>query len=249
MDGMRHLQPVLERVELHLADLGDYQAVYDLLAEVRAIIALGLNSRILIVGSADEYGLVRPEELPITEDTPLRPLNPYAVSKITQDFLGYQYHLSHGLHIVRVRPFNQIGPRQGPGFVVPDFARQIARIEAGLQEPVIRVGNLSASRDFSDVRDIVRGYYLALRAGKAGCVYNLGSSQAHSVEEILHRLLALSPIAIRVEQDPAMMRPSDIPVSVCDSSRFLADTGWKPQITLERSLQDVLDYWRAQVRI
>lgn len=214
---------------------------------IQAIIALELDARILVVGSADEYGLVHPAELPITEETPLRPLNPYAVSKITQDYLGYQYHLSHGLHVVRVRPFNHIGPRQGPGFVVPDFARQIALIEAGLQEPVIRVGNLSASRDFSDVRDMVRGYYLALHAGKPGSVYNLGSGEAHSIEEVLQILLELSTAAIQVETDPALMRPSDIPVSVCDSSLFQADTGWKPEHSLRGSLQAVLDYWRTQV--
>ncbi len=268
---------------LDFVDLGNYEAVYELLAAVRpdyifhlaaqasverawqdpvstlvnniciqlnliqAVIALELDARILVVGSADEYGLVRPAELPITEETPLRPLNPYAVSKITQDYLGYQYHLSHGLHVVRVRPFNHIGPRQGPGFVVPDFAKQIALIEAGLQEPVIRVGNLSASRDFSDVRDIVRGYYLALHAGKPGTVYNLGSGEAHSIEDVLHTLLELSTAAIQVEMEPALMRPSDIPISVCNSSRFRADTGWKPEYSLRESLQAVLDYWRTQV--
>ena len=213
----------------------------------RAIVALGQRPRILIVGSADEYGLVRPEELPIHEDTPLRPMNPYAVSKIAQDYLGYQYHISHRLDVVRVRPFNHIGPRQSPGFVVPDFAQQIARIEAGLQEPVMRVGNLAANRDFSDVRDVVRAYRLALTKGVAGQVYNIGSSQAHAIGDILDKLLALSHAQISVEPDPDRMRPSDVPVTVCNCARLRACTGWRPVYALEQSLRDVLDDWRERV--
>ena len=215
---------------------------------LHAVVALGLRPRILIVGSADEYGLVQPDELPIDEETPLRPMNPYAVSKIAQDFLGCQYHISHHLEIVRVRPFNHIGPRQGPGFVVPDFSQQIARIEAGLQEPVMRVGNLTAKRDFTDVRDVVRAYHLALTRGRAGQVYNIGSSRAYAIQEILDMLLSLSSAEVRVESDPARMRPSDVPVTVCDSSRLRADTGWQPTRTLEKSLRDVLDDWRERVR-
>jgi len=215
---------------------------------LQAIIALGIAPRLLIVGSADEYGLVRPDDLPIDEDTPLRPLNPYAVSKVTQDFLGLQYHLSHHLPIVRVRPFNHIGPRQGRGFVVPDFCAQIARIEAGLAEPVLKVGNLSAQRDFTDVRDIVRGYYLALTKGTPGQVYNLGSSRAQSIQGIVDSLLGMSHVTVHVEMDPARMRPSDIPTLVCDSSRLQAETGWKPEYTLQQSLQDALDDWRERIR-
>jgi len=215
---------------------------------LQAIIELGLTPRILVVGSADEYGMARPEDLPVDEDTPLRPANPYAVSKLTQDYLGYQYHLSHGLHIVRVRPFNHIGPRQGLGFVVPDFCQQIARIEAGLQEPVMRVGNLSARRDFSDVRDIVRGYYLALAKGKPGQVYNLGSSRARSIQDILDRLVGMIDTPMRVENDPERMRPSDVPEIVCNSQRFRDDTGWEPEYDIAQSLQEAFDYWREQVR-
>ena len=215
---------------------------------LQAITEVHLSPRILVVGSADEYGLVRDQDLPIGEDTPLRPLNPYAVSKIAQDYLGYQYHLSHGLPIVRVRPFNHIGPRQGPGFVVPDFARQIASIEAGLQEPLLHVGNLSARRDFSDVRDIVRGYELALMRGKPGEVYNLGSGHAYSIQQILDWLLQMSQVTIRVAQDTSRMRPSDVPVIVSDSRRFRGETGWKPEYDLATSLADVLRYWREQVQ-
>jgi len=178
----------------------------------------------------------------------LRPLNPYAVSKIAQDMLGYQYHLSHGLYVVRVRPFNHIGPRQGLGFVVPDFASQIARIEAGLQEPVVRVGYLSARRDFADVRDMVRAYVLALERGTPGTVYNIGSSKGYAIHEVLDMLLSLSDCQVRVEVDAERLRPSDVREAVCDCRHFCADTGWAPTISLEQSLRDVLDYWRERVR-
>jgi GDP-4-dehydro-6-deoxy-D-mannose reductase len=214
---------------------------------LQAIIELGIAPRILVIGSADEYGAVRPDEIPISENTPLRPLNPYAVSKVTQDFMAYQYFLSHDLHIVRLRPFNHFGPRQRPGFVVPDFAKQIATIEAGLQEPVIRVGNLDAHRDFSDVRDIVRGYYLALAKGHAGQVYNLGSSHSYSIQDVLDKLIAMSRVSVRVEKDPSLVRPADIPMVSCDSSRFQRDTGWEPTYDIDQTLGDVLDEWRLRV--
>jgi len=215
---------------------------------LQAVIDLRLESRMLVIGSADEYGAVRAEDLPIDENTPLRPINPYAVSKIAQDYLGYQYFLSHGLHVVRVRPFGHIGPRQGPGFVVADFARQLAQIEAGLQEPVIRVGNLSAQRDLTDVRDMVRGYYLALSRGKAGEVYNLGSARAYAISEILDKLLQMSRVPVRVETDTSRLRPSDIPILVCDSRRLRADTGWQPERDISDTLREVLDYWRERIR-
>jgi GDP-4-dehydro-6-deoxy-D-mannose reductase len=215
---------------------------------LRALGELDLAPRVLVVGSADEYGLVPPAELPVSEATPLRPLNPYAVSKIAQDYLGAQYHLARGLHVVRVRPFNHLGPRQGPGFVAPDFASQIARIEAGRAEPVIRVGNLSARRDFTDVRDVARAYRLALERGEAGAVYNIGSARSHAIQEILDGLLALSPARVRVEEDPARIRPSDTPEIVCDARLFHEATGWRPRRTLEESLRDVLDEWREIVR-
>jgi len=214
---------------------------------LQSIVELGLGPRVLIVGSADEYGLVGQDDLPIDENTPLRPLNPYAVSKIAQDYLGYQYHLSHGLEIVRVRPFNHIGPRQALGFVVPDFAEQIARIEAGLGEAVLRVGNLAAQRDFTDVRDMVRGYYLALAKGVGGQVYNIGSGRAYAIQEILDELLSMCQVPVRVEVDERRLRPSDVPVHICDCRRFKADTGWEPEYDLSTSLRDVLDYWRGQV--
>jgi GDP-4-dehydro-6-deoxy-D-mannose reductase len=214
---------------------------------LHGLVELTMSPHVLIVGSADEYGLVAPEDLPINEDTALRPVNPYAVSKIAQDYLGLQYYLSHDLPVVRVRPFNHIGPRQAPGFVVPDFCRQIARIEAGLQKPVMAVGNLDARRAFADVRDVVVAYRLALTNGRPGQVYNIGTTEAVSMRELLDILLAMSTASISVRPDAERMRPSDNPHLACDSSRLLADTGWKPRYTLRESLAAVLDYWRNSV--
>jgi GDP-4-dehydro-6-deoxy-D-mannose reductase len=215
---------------------------------LEAVVRLRLDSRVLVVGSAEEYGLVHAEELPIRETTPLRPINPYAVSKVAQDFLGLQYHLSHNVFAVRVRPFNHLGPRQSPGFVAPDLAKQIAEAEAGCREPIIDVGNLDAARDFSDVRDIVRGYHLALTRGEAGEVYNLGSEEAHSVRELLDTLLAMSRMQIEVRTDATRLRPVNVPVIISDCTRFRQRTGWRTTIPFRQSLQDVLDYWRDQVR-
>jgi GDP-4-dehydro-6-deoxy-D-mannose reductase len=203
---------------------------------------------VLVVGSAEEYGLVAPDELPVRETNLLRPYSPYAVSKVAQDMLGYQYHASHNLPVVRVRPFHHIGPGQSPAFVASDFAKQIAEAEAGLRELVMYVGNLEARRDFTDVRDMVRAYYLAVTQGEPGEVYNIGAERSYSIREVLDMLLTFSTVPIRVEQDPGRLRPSDVPELLCDCSRFRARTGWRAQIPLERTLEDTLDYWRAHVR-
>jgi GDP-4-dehydro-6-deoxy-D-mannose reductase len=162
--------------------------------------------------------------------------------------MGWQYFRSYGMAVVRVRPFNHIGPGQGDRFVAPAFARQIAEIEAGLREPVVTVGNLSAVRDFTDVRDVVRAYWLLLTQGEAGQVYNIGSGVGHSIETLLNHLLDLSNLDIRVENDPSRIRPSDVPVSICDSSRLRASTGWQPEIPFRQSLGDVLEDWRQRVQ-
>lgn len=203
--------------------------------------------RVLVVASDQVYGHIAPDDLPLDEDTPLRPASPYAVSKAAQDMLGLQYYLNYGLHVVRVRPFNHIGPRQRLGFVAPDFARQVAEIEAGLRPPVIEVGNLQARRDFTDVRDIVRAYYLALEHGEAGAAYNIGSGRAYAIRDLLDTLLELSTAHVSVEHDPARMRPSDVPTVVSDASKFQAHTGWRPEIPLRDTLERVLDDWRARV--
>ncbi|MBI2036485.1 GDP-mannose 4,6-dehydratase [Candidatus Microgenomates bacterium] len=202
------------------------------------------NSKILITSSADIYGIVEEKNLPIDEETAFMPANPYAVSKITQDFLAWQYFISYKLNIIRVRPFNHIGPRQAPGFVVSDFAKRIAYIEKGLTEPILRVGNLAAKRDFTDVRDMTGAYMLALEKGKAGDVYNIGSGYAYSIEEILNILLSMAKLKITVKKDSLLIRPSDTPKLICNSEKFVKATGWKPVISLTQTLKDTLDYWR-----
>jgi len=203
--------------------------------------------KILVVGSAEEYGKVSLSGLPINENVPLKPLNPYAVSKISQDFLGLQYYLSYKLPVVRVRPFNHTGERQPPLFVVPAFAKQIAEIEAGLLEPVVKVGNLEAIRDFTDVKDMVRAYVLAVEKGEEGEVYNLGSGRGVKIRQVLGELLALAKKPIRVEQDPARLMPVDVPQLVGDSRKFYNLTGWQPQIAFRETLARVLDYWRSKI--
>jgi GDP-4-dehydro-6-deoxy-D-mannose reductase len=210
-----------------------------------AVVLAGLRPRVLVVGSADEYGPVAPEDLPLTESQPLRPDSPYSVSKVGQDMLGIQYFLSYDLPIVRVRPFNHIGPRQAKRFVAANFAAQIAAIEAGRQPPVLKVGNLTARRDFTDVRDVVRAYALALEEGEPGEVYNIGTGRSRAIAELLEMLLSFSPAKIEVEPDPRRLRPSDLPDLVCDASRLRARTGWAPRIGFERTLRDLLDYERA----
>lgn len=204
---------------------------------------------ILIVASGEEYGRAKPEQMPLREDCPLNPTSPYAVSKIAQDYLGLQYFTSYGLPVVRVRPFNHIGPGQSDRFVVPAFAHQIARIEAGQQAPIVRVGNLEARRDFVDVRDVVRAYYLALTRGEPGEVYNIGGGAVVSIGEVLELLLSLSSTAITVEPNPDLLRPSDVPLFVADSTRLHEATGWEPTIPFVRSLQDILAWWRAQLGV
>jgi len=213
-----------------------------------AAIDLGTFPRVLVIGSSEEYGIVPPEELPIRETHPLRPNNPYAVSKVAQDMLGLQYYISHRLPVVRVRPFNHTGPGQSPAFVAPAFAKQIAEIEAGLHEPKVVVGNLDARRDLSDVRDIVRGYYLAVSQGEPGEVYNLGAERSYPIRQLLEHLIALSKVKPTIEFDSARLRPSDMPDVVADCTKFRARTGWRAEIPLERTLLDILDYWRQSTR-
>ncbi|HSQ60542.1 MAG TPA: GDP-mannose 4,6-dehydratase [Acidobacteriota bacterium] len=206
----------------------------------------GLKPRIQLACSSEEYGLVLEDELPIRETNPLRPLSPYAVSKVGQDMLGYQYFKSFGIPVIRTRGFNHEGPRRGPVFVCSDFAKQIADIEKGRQKPVLSVGNLDARRDFTDVRDIVRGYWLALEKGEPGEEYNLCSGRAWTIREMLDYLLALSTSKIKVETDPTRLRPSDVPVLLGDYSKFKKATGWEPKIPFEQTLKDLLAYWRER---
>lgn len=206
-----------------------------------------LQTRVLIVGSAEEYGYIRPDELPINESAPLRPANPYSVSKIAQDYLALQYVISYKMLLIRVRPFNHIGPRQKTGYVTTDFAKQVAMIEKGKMEPIIKVGNLEAKRDFTDVRDMVKAYSLLVQKGEPGENYNIGSGKSHKIQEILDVFLSLSKIKITVEIDQEKLRPSDVPEIICDPKKVNEVTGWKTEIPFEGTLQEILDYWRKIV--
>ncbi len=212
-----------------------------------AVRALGMNPVIQIAGSSEEYGLVKSDELPITENNPLRPLSPYAVSKVTQDLLAFQYFHSYKLSVIRTRAFNHSGPRRGHVFVESNFSRQIAEIEKGLRPPILKVGNLTALRDYTDVRDMVRAYWLAVTKGEPGEVYNIATGKGYAISEIVEMLKKLTRVEIKVEEDPSRMRPSDVPVLIGDSSKFRKRTGWKPEIPFEQTLSNILDYWRQRV--
>jgi GDP-4-dehydro-6-deoxy-D-mannose reductase len=213
-----------------------------------AVRALRLDPVIQIACSSEQYGLVLPGETPIKETNPLRPLSPYAVSKVAQDYLGYQYFQSYGLKVVRTRGFNHTGPRRGHVFVTSNFCSQVAAIELGLQEPVIRVGNIDAIRDFTDVRDMVRAYWLAVTKAKPGEVYNIATGNGIAIREMLERLIALGNVEVKVETDPERLRPSDVEILIGDASKFKADTGWEPRIPFDQTLRDLLDYWRTTLR-
>jgi GDP-4-dehydro-6-deoxy-D-mannose reductase len=212
-----------------------------------AIDRLGLPSRILVISSNEVYGYARAEDLPLSENAPLRPNSPYSVSKLAQDFMALQYFLDRKMPILRVRPFNHIGPRQNERFVAPSFARQIVEIERRQREPVLRLGNMAAQRDFTDVRDMVRAYILAIQKGEPGEVYNIGSGRARSVREMLDIMLAQCSIKIAEEIDPAKFRPSDTPISYADPSKFKRQTGWEPQISFEQTCVDILNDWRTRI--
>jgi len=212
-----------------------------------AVLSLKLDPRIQIAGSSEEYGHVNPDEVPMKETNPLRPLSPYAVSKVAQDLLAYQYFMSYGMKTVRTRGFNHTGPRRGDVFVTSNFAKQIAEIEKGKKKPVIHVGNLEAKRDFTDVRDMVRAYWLAADKGEAGEVYNIGSGKTMAMKDMLDILLSLSKAKVKVQVDPARLRLSDVPILYSDCRKFVSLTKWKPRIPLEKTFKDLLDYWRERV--
>jgi GDP-4-dehydro-6-deoxy-D-mannose reductase len=204
--------------------------------------------RFLVIGTSEEYGLVHADELPITETNPLRPLSPYAVSKVAQDLMGYQYFKSYGLPIIRTRAFNHEGPRRGEVFVTSNFAKQVAEIERGLRDPTIFVGDLKPKRDYSDVRDIVRGYWLLLEHGEPGEVYNLCSGRPWAIQQVLDFFLEHSRMkGISVEVDPARLRPSDVMILEGDSTKIQKAVGWEVQIPFERTLTDLLDHWRQRI--
>ncbi|MBM3282926.1 GDP-mannose 4,6-dehydratase [Candidatus Gottesmanbacteria bacterium] len=212
-----------------------------------AVKRVGLNPVIQIACSSEEYGLVYPSELPVKEDNPLRPQSPYAVSKVAMDYLGYQYFQSYKMIIIRTRGFNHTGPRRGEVFVTSNFARQIAMIEKGKVEPVIHVGDLTTERDWTDVRDMVKGYLLAVQKGKSGEVYNICSEKAIKVGDMLNMLLSYSRKKVKIRRDISRLRPSDVPILLGNCSKFKKLTGWKPEIPFAQTMKDLLNYWRGRV--
>lgn len=207
----------------------------------------GIDPVIQIACSSEEYGLVLKDEIPIKETNPLRPLSPYAVSKIAQDFLGYQYFKSYDMKIIRTRGFNHTGPRRGEVFVTSTFCKQIAEIEKSKKEPIIYAGNLEAKRDFTDVRDMVRAYWLAAEKCIPGEVYNICSGKAWSIKNVIDILLSMTSVKVEIKKDPARIRPSDVPVLLGDNSKFVKQTGWSPEIPFEKTMKDLLDYWRGKI--
>jgi GDP-4-dehydro-6-deoxy-D-mannose reductase len=213
-----------------------------------AVRAHELSPRVLVVGSADEYGLVEPADLPLREDRPLRPRSPYAVSKAAQSLLALEYASGHGaLPVICTRTFPHTGPRRGEGFAESSFARQLAEIEAGRRAAVLHVGNLEAVRDFCDVRDVVRAYWALVERGTPGEVYNVCSGHGIRLRDLLQLLVELSGLRVEVRVDPDRLRPLDIPTLVGDPAKLQSATGWAPRYPLERTLGDLLQYWRDRM--
>jgi GDP-4-dehydro-6-deoxy-D-mannose reductase len=205
------------------------------------------TARVLYVSSAAAYGDLDDPSVPVAEATPFRPNNPYGFTKAAGDLMAYQYVQQHGLDIVRARPFNHTGPRQAPVFVCSEFAKAIAEIEAGRRPPEMAVGNLDVGRDFTDVRDMVRGYGMLLGQGRKGRCYNLASGTAVRIGEILKTLTALAKAEVRIIEEPRKFRPGEVPSIVGSAERARREIGWQPEIAFERTLRDLLDWWRARI--
>lgn len=197
-----------------------------------------------ICSSSEVYGQVKKDEIPIKETQPFRPASPYAVSKVAEDMAAYQYFLSYGIKTIRTRMFTHTGPRRGEVFASSSFARQIVRIERGLQEPILHVGNLDSVRTFADVRDTVRAYWILVNKCPPGEVYNVGGQRSMKVGEMLNILLGMTDKKIKIKVEPYLLRPSDVTLQIPDISKFQKQTGWKPKIPLETTLKDLLNYWR-----
>jgi len=204
--------------------------------------------RVVAVISADVYGMVTPDQLPLTESTPMRPVNPYGASKVAADFVGLQAYLGYGQDVVRVRPFTHIGPQQSDRFVASALASRIALAERDGRDE-ITVGTLDTRRDFTDVRDVVRAYRLLAEHGESGDVYNVATGVDAAIQDIADTLVSLSTRAIRLVPDPALIRPADIPVLRGDATKLHELTGWKPEIPLSTTLADMLDDWRLRVGV
>lgn len=213
---------------------------------LEAVKSFAPSARFIAIASANVYGAVEDTSKPIDESLPLRPLNPYAVSKVSQEMLAIMYNLAYGLDVVIVRPFNHTGIGQTTDFVIPKLAEQFARIEKGEIVPVIEVGNLDTVRDFTDVRDMVEAYALAAQSGKIGQIYNLGSGTGHTIKEILDILQSLSPAKVEIKIKEELVRTADVPVLICDASKFNKATGWTAKTSLNQTVSDILNYYRGK---
>jgi GDP-4-dehydro-6-deoxy-D-mannose reductase len=205
----------------------------------------GLRPRVLVACSATVY---KAADRAITEQDPVSPASPYGVSKLAQEMLAVRAWEDDGLPALVARSFNHVGPRQAPAYVAPSIARQIALAEAGRLPPVLRMGNLEPKRDLSDVRDTVRAYRAMMRAARPGVPYNVCSGRAVAVRELVEHFRAHARVPIAIEQDPALLRPNDVPLLLGDASRLRAETGWSAVFPIERTVNDLLEYWREQVR-
>lgn len=216
---------------------------------LEAMRVVGNNARVLTSATPEEFGDVPLDMLPITEKTRIHPINPYAASKAAQDMVCMTYYASYNMDIVRTRAFNHEGPRRNVHGAIASFAYQIACIEAGLQEPVIKVGNLSATRNFTDIRDTVRAYFLTMEKGKSGELYLIGTDQIYTMEALLKKLITFSTKAkeITIEVDPARVRPTELMTFIGDYTKFKTQTGWEMKYKIDETLQSVLDYWRGEV--
>ncbi|MBN1263179.1 MAG: GDP-mannose 4,6-dehydratase [Candidatus Pacebacteria bacterium] len=212
-----------------------------------AVRGLNIDPVIQIACSSEQYGLVKPAELPVKETNPFRPLSPYAVSKAAMDLLGYQYFKSYGMRIIRTRAFNHTGPRRAEAFVCSNFAKQLVEIKKGLRDPIIKVGNLEAKRDFTDVRDVVRAYLLSVEKCDPGEDYVIASGKTYQISDVLEKLIKIVGIKVKIEKDPDRMRPSDVPILHGDNTKFSKKTGWKPKIPFEKTLADIVDYWEERL--
>jgi GDP-mannose 4,6-dehydratase len=215
---------------------------------LEAVRICGLDPTIHVCSSSEVYGQVTERDVPIKEDCPLRPVSPYAVSKVGEDMAAYMYHVAYGLKTVRSRMFTHSGPRRGEVFVDSFFSRQLALIEHGAQDPVIRVGNLDSVRTFCDVRDTVRAYWLLTQSCPPGEVYNIGGTTTMTIREMLDMLLGMTVYQGRIEVrvDPELLRPADVTLQIPSTEKFKAATGWEPRIPYEQTLSDMLQYWREQ---
>jgi GDP-4-dehydro-6-deoxy-D-mannose reductase len=220
------------------------------LAQLRVLEAVAEHapgSRVLVIGSSEEYGRATDDEGTASEESPLRPTSPYATSKVVQDFLGLQYFLGRRVDVVRARPFNLFGPGQSDRFAIASFARQIAEAEAGRRRPTIEVGNLAARRDYTDVRDVVRAYVSLLERGRAGEVYNVGGGGVRAIGEILSQLIQLARCRLTVRTDEKRYRPNDAFAPAPDTRRIRDEIGWRPTIPFEQTVKDILDDWRTRI--